>query len=107
MSDLTQIVIGGILLAIGTYAMRAGGSEVGARLAPYPRVQLAMEDAAFLILASVVATTALTDGQDFAGFARVLGVGLSGLLAWRGVSLPIVLLVAAGATAGLRALGVA
>lgn len=107
MSDLTQILIGGVLLAIGTYAMRAGGGEIGGRLAPYPRVQVAMEDAAFLILASVVATTALTDGGDFGGFARVFGVGLSGLLAWRGVSLPVVLLVAAGATAGLRALGVA
>lgn len=107
MSDLTQIIIGGILLAIGTYAMRAGGGEIGERLSPYPRVQVAMEDAAFLILASVVATTALTDSGDFGGFARVFGVGLSGVLAWRGVSLPIVLLVAAGATASLRALGVA
>lgn len=107
MSDLTQIILGGVLLAIGTYAMRAGGGEIGERLSPYPRVQVAMEDAAFLILASVVATTALTDGSDFGGFARMLGVGLSGVLAWRGVSLPIVLLVAAGATAGLRALGLA
>src|SRR5690625_7858590 len=78
-----------MLLAVGTYAMRAGGGEIGERLAPYPRVQVAMEDAAFLILASVVATTALTDGSDFGGFARVLGIGLSGVLAWRGVSLPI------------------
>lgn len=106
MSDLTVILIGGLLLAAGTYAMRAGGGEIGERLAPYPKVQVAMEDAAFLILASVVATTALTEGQEFAGFARVFGVGLSGVLAWRGVSLPVVLIVAAGATAGLRALGV-
>lgn len=105
MSDLTQILLAGALLAIGTYAMRAGGGEIGDRLAPYPRVQVAVEDAAFLILASVMATTALTDGGDFAGFARVAGVGLSGVLAWRGVSLPIVLLVAAAATAGLRAAG--
>lgn len=107
MSELTQIVIGGVLLALGTYAMRAGGGEIGERLSPYPRIQVAMEDAAFLILASVVATSALTDGADFGGFARMLGVGVSGVLAWRAVSLPIVLLVAAGATAGLRALGLA
>lgn len=106
MSDLAYILLGGMLLAVGTYAMRAGGGEIGERLAPYPRVQVAMEDAAFLILASVVATTALTDGSDFAGFARVFGVGLSGILAWRGVSLPLVLIVAAAATAGLRAAGV-
>lgn len=105
MSVLAQVLLGGLLLGIGTYSMRAGGGEIGERLSPYPRVQVAMEDAAFLILASVVATTALTQGQGFAGFARVLGVGISGILAWRGVSLPIVLLVAAVATAVARACG--
>lgn len=106
MSPFAQFLLGGVLLAIGTYIMRAGGGEIGERLSPYPRVQVAMEDGAFLILASVVAVTALTEGQSFAGFARVLGVGVSGVLAWRGVSLPIVLLVAAVVTAVARALGV-
>lgn len=107
MSDLTQLLLGGLVLAIGTYAMRIGGGAIGDLLEPYPRVQLAVEDAAVLILASVMATSALTDGQSFAGWARPAGVALSGLLAWRRVPLPIVLLVAAAATAGLRALGVA
>ncbi|MPV50561.1 AzlD domain-containing protein [Pseudactinotalea sp. HY160] len=107
MGELTQILLGGLLLGIGTYAMRAGGGEIGDRIAAYPRFQLAVEDAAMLILASVMATSALTDGQSFAGWARPAGVALSGLLAWRGAPLPVVLLVAAAATAGLRALGIA
>jgi len=107
MSELSMLLLGGMLLAIGTYAMRAGGGAIGDLLEPYPRLQLAVEDAAVLILGSVMATSAITDGQSFAGWARPAGVALSGLLAWRGVPLPIVLLVAAAATAGLRALGVA
>lgn len=106
MTELTQILLGGLLLGIGTYAMRAGGAEIGERIAPYPLVQQSVEDAAVLILASVMATSALADGQVFAGWARPAGVALSGLLAWRGVPLPVVLLVAALATAGMRALGV-
>ncbi|HIZ37655.1 MAG TPA: AzlD domain-containing protein [Candidatus Ruania gallistercoris] len=105
MSDLVALLLGGLVLAAGTYAMRAGGGAIGELLEPYPRLQLAVEDAAVLILASVMATSALTDGHQFAGWARPAGVALSGLLAWRGVPLPIVLLVAAGGTAGLRALG--
>lgn len=107
MSDLAQFLIAGIVLGIGTYAMRAGGGGIGDLLEPYPRLQLAVEDAAVLILASVMAASALTSGHTFAGWARPAGVALSGMLAWRGVPLPVVLLVAAGATAGLRALGVA
>lgn len=105
MNDLIQLLLGGLVLGLGTYAMRAGGGAIGDRLEPYPRVQLAVEDAAVLILASVMATSAITDGQSFAGWARPAGVALSGLLAWRGVPLPVVLLVAAAATAGLRVLG--
>lgn len=105
MSELTQFLLAGLLLCIGTYTMRAGGGQIGDRIAPYPRIQLAVEDAAVLILASVMATSAVTDGQEFAGWARPAGVALSGLLAWRGTPLPVVLLVAAAATAGLRLLG--
>lgn len=105
MSELTVLLLGGIVLAVGTYAMRSGGGAIGDLLEPYPRLQLAVEDAAVLILGSVMATSALTGGQEFAGWARPAGVALSGLLAWRGVPLPVVLLVAAAATAGLRALG--
>src|SRR5690625_536602 len=106
MSELTVLLVGGLVLAIGTYAMRAGGGAIGDLLEPYPRLQLAVEDAAVLILASVMATSALTSEHAFAGWARPAGVALSGVLAWRGTPLPVVLLVAAGATAGLRALGV-
>jgi len=106
-SDLMQFLLAGILLGLGTYAMRAGGGAIGDLLEPYPRLQLAVEDSAVLILASVMATSALTSGHDFAGWARPAGVALSGVLAWRGAPLPVVLLVAAGATAGLRALGLA
>lgn len=56
-----------------------------------------------MLLAAVLATSALTEEQGFADWARPAGVAVGGLLAWRRVSFVVVVLVAA---AGLRLLGV-
>ncbi|SEE82712.1 AzlD domain-containing protein [Ruania alba] len=106
MPELWTILLAGLGLALGTFAIRASGGAAGGLLESRPRVQQLMEDGAVLVLASVMATTALTDGAAFAGWARPAGVALAGVLAWRGVPLPAVLVVAAASTAGLRALGV-
>src|SRR5690625_7382774 len=104
MSELTVLLVGGLVLAIGTYAMRAGGGAIVDLLEPYPRLQLAVEDAAVLILGTVMATSEITDGQSFAGWARPAGVALSRLFVCRGVPLPFVCLVLAGGDACVDAL---
>ena len=53
-----------------------------------------------------VATTALTKGHGFAGYARPAGVLAGGLLAWRKAPFLVIVLAAAAVTAGLRLLGV-
>ncbi|GAA2716307.1 hypothetical protein GCM10010315_27090 [Streptomyces luteosporeus] len=64
------------------------------------------EISAVVLLASLVATTALAEGHGPAGVARPAGVLVAGVLAWRKVPFLAVVLAAAAATAVLRLLGV-
>ncbi|WP_370260062.1 AzlD domain-containing protein [Cryobacterium sp. TMT3-29-2] len=94
-----------LVLAAGTYAIRLGGVGFGGfRLAL--RLEQWSEPAVVVLLASVATTSALYEGSDFAGWARVVGVAVAALAAAVRAPLVAVVVVAAGVTACLRALGV-
>ncbi|HEX2133171.1 MAG TPA: AzlD domain-containing protein [Actinophytocola sp.] len=104
-----------LVLAAGTYAFRAAGPILRTRLtrggssdevALPPRLAEVLSVAATVLLVALVATSSLTDGGAFAGVALPAGVLAGGLLAWRKVPFVLVVIVAAGVAAGLRALGV-
>jgi hypothetical protein len=104
-----------LVLAIGTYAFRVAGPLLRARLARssgdgqatlLPRLTELMSTAATVLLVALIATAALTDGGRLAGVALPAGVLTGGVLAWRKVPFVVVVIVAAGVAAGLRALGV-
>jgi hypothetical protein len=65
-----------------------------------------MATAAVVLLAALVAITALTDGHEFAGFARPAGVLVGGVLAWRKAPFVVVVLAAGATAALLRVVGV-
>lgn len=71
-----------------------------------PWLDSVMSRAAVVLLIAVVATTALTEGQGFAGISRPAGVLVGGVLAWLKVPFIVVILAAAAVAAGLRLLGV-
>jgi len=71
-----------------------------------PRVSEVLSVAATVLLVALVATASLTDGGRFAGVALPAGVLVGGVLAWRKAPFVVVVIVAAGVAAGLRALGV-
>ncbi|MET9966076.1 AzlD domain-containing protein [Streptomyces sp. NPDC006356] len=96
-----------LALAVGTYAFRLVGPVLHGRVALAPRVRELLAAGAVVLLVALLATGALTEGGGFAGWARPAGVLVAGVLAWRGASFPVVVLGAAGATAVLRAMGVA
>jgi branched-subunit amino acid transport protein len=56
------------------------------------------------LLAALVATSALAHGKHLAVGADTAGVVVGGVLAWRGRSIVLCVVVAAGVTAALRAL---
>ncbi|MGJ7905054.1 AzlD domain-containing protein [Actinopolyspora sp. H202] len=93
-----------LALAAGTYAMRAAGPLLRGRLHISERGRWLLSVAAVTLLAAFVAVSAGYESGSFAGWPRVVGVLVGGVLAWRRAPFVVVVLVAAGVTAGLRAL---
>jgi len=96
-----------LVLAAGTYGFRVVGPLLRHRISVPARVQQLLTDAATVLLVGLVATSALTEGHDFAGWARPAGVLVALALVLCRASLPVVVVAAAGTTALLRLLGVA
>lgn len=95
-----------LALAGGTYLLRLAGLVLRGRLRLPPAVERAVDLGATALLVALVATAALLDGTEFAGLARPAGVAVGALAAWRRAPFVVVVLLAAGTAAGLRALGV-
>ena len=95
-----------LVLAAGTYLLRAAGLVLRDRVRVPARVERYIDLGATALLVALVATAALTDGGAFAGWARPAGVAVGALAAWRRLPFVLVVLLAAATTAGLRALGV-
>jgi len=94
------------LLAAGTYALRVAGPTFHRRLRLSSRAQWLLGAIATVLLAALAATSALTEGHGFAGWARPAGVAVAGVLAARKAPFPLVVIAAAATTAILRLLGV-
>lgn len=99
MPDLSAVIVASAVLVVGTYVFRWVGPALPANLTNSPRVRSVVNDAAVLLLAGVMATTALTQDQHFAGWARLAGVSVAGVLAWRKAPFIVVIVVAATVTA--------
>ena len=95
-----------LVLAAGTYLLRLTGIVLRDRVRISSRVERYVDLGATALLVALVATAALTDGTGFAGWARPAGVAVGALAAWRKVPFVLVVVLAAGTTAGLRYLGV-
>ncbi|AEX53490.1 inner membrane protein [Rahnella aquatilis CIP 78.65 = ATCC 33071] len=106
MTSHSLMIAGIALLAAGTFLMRVAGYRLGSRLNFSPATQTMLSDAATTLLLAVAATSALFEDQHFAGFARVTGVGVALLLAWRKAPLMVIIIAAAAVTALLRGLGI-
>ena len=105
MKDTTLVVAGMATLAAGTYAFRLSGQLLRARISFPPRAGKLLEAAAVILLAALVATTALTEGHGFSGFARPAGVLVGGVLAWRKAPFLVIVIAAAATAALLRLAG--
>jgi branched-subunit amino acid transport protein len=95
-----------LTLAGGTYLLRLAGLVLRERLRLPERVERYVDLGATALLVALVATAALLDGAAFAGWARPAGVAVGAIAAWRRAPFVVVVVLAAGTTAGLRALGV-
>ncbi|MEA1063960.1 AzlD domain-containing protein [Apirhabdus apintestini] len=101
------VVIGGIImLSVGTWLMRFAGARLGNRLPLTERHKMLLNDAATTLLFSAALAATFYEDTHFSGVARVAGVLVGIVLAWRKAPLMVVLVCAALVTAGLRFAGV-
>ncbi|QXC59712.1 AzlD domain-containing protein [Aquihabitans sp. G128] len=93
------------VLAAGAYALKALGVLVlGGRELPAPVARcVALLPAA--LLPALVAVQTLTTDDRWVLDARAAGVGAAIVAAWRRAPFPVVILLGAAVTAGVRALG--
>ncbi len=93
-------------LAAMTFAFRAVGPLFRDRVTVPPAARRLFASAAAVLLVALAATSALTAGHGFAGWARPAGVLAGGVLAVRRLPFPAVVIGAAATTALLRLAGV-
>ena len=96
-----------LALAAGTYGIRFAGPQLRNRITVPARVQMLLSMVATALLLALVAVNTFVPGGKFGGWALVIGVTVGGLAAWRKVPFVLVVLLAAGTTAGLRLVGLA
>ncbi|RJQ76241.1 AzlD domain-containing protein [Amycolatopsis panacis] len=104
--DATELLIATGVLGLGTFAFRFAGPALRNRVHPSARTERLMTLAAVVLLAALVATSALIEGHDYAGFARPAGVLVGGVLAWRKAPFVLVVLAAAATAALVRLAGI-
>jgi len=90
--------------AITALIKAAGPVALGGRELP-DRIAVVIALTAPALMAALVVTQALADGERIVIGADTAGVGLAGVVLWRGGSMLAAVAVAVLATAGLRALG--
>jgi branched-subunit amino acid transport protein len=100
---VTWVIV--LALGAGTYSIRLAGVLLRDKVTLPPRVARLTDLGATALLVALVATAALTESGGFAGWARPAGVLVGAVAAWLKVPFVLVVLLAAGTTAGLRALG--
>jgi branched-subunit amino acid transport protein len=94
-----------LALAAGTYVFRLAGPLLHGRVQLPVRVQELLTDGATVLLVALLATGALMEGHEFAGWARPAGVLVGGVLAWRRAPFAVVVVGAAAVTGLLRLAG--
>ena len=104
--DGAELIIATLVLAAGTFGFRLAGPMLRTRVRLSPRAEKLMTLSAVVLLAALVATSALTQGHSFAGIARPAGVLVGGVLAWRKAPFVLVVVAAAATAALLRLAGV-
>ena len=102
---MSDTLVALILLAAGTYALKAAGPLVlGSRRLP-TRIQLLVDLLPAALLASLAIVSTVGDGEAVVLDARLVGLVAAGIALWRRAPFVVVIVVASAATALVRAVG--
>ena len=105
---MTGVWVAVLATAAGCYALKLTGLVVPRGILGKPRVRRFAELVPVALLAALVAVQALGAGQSLAfDWARLAGLGAAVIALLLRAPFLVIIIVAAGTAAGLRALGVA
>lgn len=93
-----------LILAAGSYALKAAGPLLLGEREPSPPVARLLALVAVPLLAALIVVQTLADGERLVLDARVPALGVAAILVWRGAPFLVTVLAAAALAAGLRAL---
>ncbi|EMN0829181.1 AzlD domain-containing protein [Providencia rettgeri] len=96
------IFCGVLLLAVGTYLMRASGALLRGRVVLSENSKALFSAAAIIILFSVAVTSTLFSGEQLSDWQKIVGVLVAGVLTWYKKPFIVIVLSAAIVTALLR-----
>ncbi|EPL9570835.1 AzlD domain-containing protein [Providencia rettgeri] len=103
MMENPWLIFSGIMiLAVGTYLMRASGALLKGRVVLSENSKALFSAAAIVILFSVAVTSTLFSGESFSDWPKVVGVLVAGILTWYRKPFILIVLSAAAITALLR-----
>ncbi|HHR5899696.1 TPA: AzlD domain-containing protein [Providencia alcalifaciens] len=103
MMEHSWLMMSGILiLAIGTYLMRASGALLKGRVNLTEQNKALFSAAAIVILFSVAMTATVFSGDELSDFPKIIGVTVAGILTWYRKPFIVIVLSAALMTAALR-----
>ena len=94
-----------LVLAAGTFALKAAGPLTAAGRELPPRLQTLVELLPAALLAALVANQTIADGSALVVDARVAGVAVAAIAVALRAPFGLVVLLGAGSTALVRALG--
>ncbi len=93
-----------LVIGAGAYAFKAGGALLGLRFTDSERAQSVLLLLPPALLTALILVWTLDGGERLVLDARLVGVGVGALAAWRKAPFVVVVLLAAGVTAAVRAL---
>lgn len=104
--NAVTLIVATVVLGAGTFAFRYAGPVLRGRVSLSAHADKVLAVAVVVLLAALLATSALYEAEEFAGYARPAGVLVAGVLAWRRAPFVLIVVAAAVCTALLRLLGV-
>lgn len=103
MMDNPWLILSGILLlAGGTYLMRASGALLKGKVILSDNTKALFSAAAIVILFSVAVTSTVFEGNHVSDIPKIIGVLVAGILTWYQKPFILIVLSAAVITALLR-----
>nr|WP_040691204.1 AzlD domain-containing protein [Providencia burhodogranariea] len=101
--DNQWLILGGILLlAVGTYLMRASSAIFKGKVVLSDNTKTLFSAAAIVILFSVAVTSTVFEGNHLSDIPKITGVLVAGILTWYKKPFLVIVLSAAIITALLR-----